>query len=55
MAANVSFFIVNSDIKVGVGGHRLALAARKTDCSAVLTFRAGARGEGVSGGVRVWG
>ena len=36
MAANVSSFIVDSDMKVGVGGSsRLGFVARKTDCSAV--------------------
>ena len=43
-------FIVESDMKVGVGGSsRLGFVARTTDCSAVLTFRMGA---GV-GGFRV--
>ena len=38
--------------KVGVGeSSRLGFAARKTDCSAVLTFRMGAGGErGLAGG-----
>ena len=50
MAANVSFFIVDSDMKVDVGGSsRLGFVARKTDCSAVLTFRMEVR----SGGFRV--
>ena len=37
-----------SQQKVGVGGSScLGLIARKTDCSAVLTFRMRVRGEGV--------
>ena len=45
VAANVSSFLVDSDMKVGVGGSsRLGFVARTTDFSAVLTFRMRVKG-----------